>query len=82
MVILRHCSFDFFIYAYKFFILRSLSTSSTITNLHIFLSISYSLLFFLFLGPVCISSGSTAAFKAYCAYFLAVSSWWMVVLLL
>jgi hypothetical protein len=24
--------------------------------------------FFFFLGPVCISSGSTAAFKAYCAY--------------
>jgi hypothetical protein len=24
--------------------------------------------FFFFLGPVCISSGSTAAFKAYCAF--------------
>jgi hypothetical protein len=24
--------------------------------------------FFFFLGPVCISSGSTSAFKAYCAY--------------
>jgi hypothetical protein len=24
--------------------------------------------FFFFLGPVCIRSGSTAAFKAYCAY--------------
>jgi hypothetical protein len=24
--------------------------------------------FFFFLGPVCISSGSTAAFKAYCAW--------------
>jgi hypothetical protein len=24
--------------------------------------------FFFFFGPVCISSGSTSAFKAYCAY--------------
>jgi hypothetical protein len=28
--------------------------------------------FFFFLGPVCISSGSTSAFKAYCAIILIV----------
>jgi hypothetical protein len=30
--------------------------------------VSFFFFFFFFLGPVCISSGSTAAFKAYCAY--------------
>jgi hypothetical protein len=40
---------------------QTLIKSVSITNLvHVF--------FFFFLGPVCISSGSTSAFKAYCAF--------------
>jgi soluble lytic murein transglycosylase-like protein len=34
--------------------------------------------FFFFLGPVCISSGSTAAFKAYCAY---IYPYWIYIIL-
>ena len=44
MMILMHCSCTFFVYVYPFFILRSLSARSTVTNLHIFLFIYYSLL--------------------------------------
>jgi hypothetical protein len=33
------------------------------------LFITFMHFFFFFLGPVCISSGSTAAFKAYCAFY-------------
>jgi hypothetical protein len=38
---------------------------------HFFLQDLLVTFFFFFLGLVCISSGSTAAFKAYCAYLLA-----------
>jgi hypothetical protein len=39
-----------------------------VTNSKTGLSLSAHIFFFFFLGPVCISFRSTAAFKAYCAY--------------